>query len=42
MPLGADSTGGPGESPWDGVALTIILPKASLERISNPTTTRPQ
>jgi phospholipid/cholesterol/gamma-HCH transport system substrate-binding protein len=38
MPLSADSTGGPGNSPWDGVALAVILPKAALERATNRTT----
>jgi phospholipid/cholesterol/gamma-HCH transport system substrate-binding protein len=42
MPLSADSTGSPGESPWDGVALALILPKAALERVSDPTTIRLQ
>ena len=38
IPLSADSTGSPEKSPWDGVALAIILPKAALERASNRTT----
>jgi phospholipid/cholesterol/gamma-HCH transport system substrate-binding protein len=27
MPLGAESTDSPGQTPWDGVALAVILPK---------------
>jgi len=30
MPLGADSTDSPGRTPWDGVALAVILPKGTL------------
>jgi phospholipid/cholesterol/gamma-HCH transport system substrate-binding protein len=30
MPLSADSTGSPGQAPWDGVALAVILPKGAL------------
>jgi phospholipid/cholesterol/gamma-HCH transport system substrate-binding protein len=30
MPLGAESTGSPGSTPWDGVALAVILPKGTL------------
>jgi phospholipid/cholesterol/gamma-HCH transport system substrate-binding protein len=30
MPLSADSTGSPGKTPWDGVALAVILPKGAL------------
>jgi len=30
MPLSADSTGGPGKAPWDGVALAVILLKDAL------------
>ncbi len=30
MPLGAESTGSPEKAPWDGVALAVILPKATL------------
>jgi phospholipid/cholesterol/gamma-HCH transport system substrate-binding protein len=40
MPLSADSTGAPGNSPWDGVALAVILPKAALERATGATTMR--
>jgi phospholipid/cholesterol/gamma-HCH transport system substrate-binding protein len=40
MPLSADSTGGPGNSPWDGVALAVILPKAALERATSLATVR--
>ncbi|HEY0285109.1 MAG TPA: MlaD family protein [Vicinamibacterales bacterium] len=35
IPLSADSTGSPGNSPWDGVALAVILPKAALERVTS-------
>ena len=42
MPLSADSTDSPGKSPWDGVALAVILPKAALERARNRTTIPPQ
>ena len=35
MPLSADSTDSPGRSPWDGVALAIILPKDALERATD-------
>jgi len=31
MPLSADSPGSPERAPWDGVAVAVILPKASLE-----------
>lgn len=31
VPLSAESTDSPGKTPWDGVALAVILPKASLE-----------
>jgi hypothetical protein len=31
MPLGADSPGSPGNLPWDGVALAVILPKSTLK-----------
>ena len=31
VPLSGESTGSPGKTPWDGVALAVILPKASLE-----------
>jgi phospholipid/cholesterol/gamma-HCH transport system substrate-binding protein len=31
MPLSGESTGSPGKTPWDGVALAVILPKAALE-----------
>jgi phospholipid/cholesterol/gamma-HCH transport system substrate-binding protein len=30
MPLSADSPGSPGNAPWDGVALAVILPKNAL------------
>ena len=40
MPLSADSTGSPGNSPWDGVALAVILPKAALERATSLTSVR--
>lgn len=30
VPLSAESTDSPGKTPWDGVALAVILPKASL------------
>jgi phospholipid/cholesterol/gamma-HCH transport system substrate-binding protein len=30
MPLGADSIDSPAKAPWDGVALAVILPKATL------------
>ena len=30
MPLSGDSTGSPGQAPWDGVALAVILPKDAL------------
>jgi hypothetical protein len=40
MPLSADSTGSPGKSPWDGVALAVILPKAAFQRAGNPTAIR--
>ena len=35
MPLSADSTDSPGRSPWDGVALAVILPKNALERATD-------
>jgi len=31
VPLSGESTGSPDQTPWDGVALAVILPKASLE-----------
>jgi hypothetical protein len=31
-PLSADSTDSPGKTPWDGVALAVILPKDALRR----------
>lgn len=31
VPLSGESTDSPGKTPWDGVALAVILPKASLE-----------
>jgi hypothetical protein len=31
VPLSAESTDSPGNAPWDGVAVAVILPKASLE-----------
>ena len=40
MPLSADSTDSPGKSPWDGVALAVILPKADLQRVNSRTATR--
>ena len=40
MPLSADSTGSPGKSPWDGVALAVILPKAVLQRATSLTAIR--
>jgi phospholipid/cholesterol/gamma-HCH transport system substrate-binding protein len=40
IPLSADSTGSPGKSPWDGVALAVILPKAALQRANDRTTVR--
>ena len=40
MPLSADSTDSPGKSPWEGVALAVILPKAALQRATNRTTIR--
>ncbi len=30
IPLSADSPGSPGNSPWDGVALAVIVPKGTL------------
>jgi hypothetical protein len=30
IPLGAESNGSPEKAPWDGVALAVILPKATL------------
>jgi hypothetical protein len=39
MPLSADSTGSPGNSPWDGVALAVILPKAAHQGVTSRTTT---
>ena len=38
MPLSADSIDSPGKTPWDGIALVVILPKAALERAGNRTT----
>ena len=38
MPLSADSNGAPGNSPWDGVALAVILPKAALKSATSATT----
>jgi hypothetical protein len=40
MPLSAVSTGAPGSSPWDGVALAVILPKAALARATSLTSVR--
>ncbi len=37
MPLSADSTDSPGKTPWDGVALAVILPKAALQRTTSRT-----
>jgi phospholipid/cholesterol/gamma-HCH transport system substrate-binding protein len=37
IPLSADSTDSPGKAPWDGIALAVILPKASLQRATNRT-----
>jgi hypothetical protein len=31
IPLSAHSPGSPGKVPWDGVALAVILPKATFE-----------
>ena len=31
VPLSGESTDSPGKAPWDGVALAVILPKASLQ-----------
>jgi hypothetical protein len=31
MALSADSPGSPEKAPWDGVAVAVILPKATLE-----------
>ena len=31
VPLSGESTDSPGNTPWDGVALAVILPKAALE-----------
>jgi hypothetical protein len=42
MPLSADSIDSPGKTPWDGVALVVILPKATLERVRRRTTIPPQ
>jgi phospholipid/cholesterol/gamma-HCH transport system substrate-binding protein len=39
MPLSADSTDSPGKSPWDGVALAVILPKLALQRATDRMTT---
>jgi phospholipid/cholesterol/gamma-HCH transport system substrate-binding protein len=36
MPLGADSTGSPEKTPWDGVALAVILPKAAPAKAPPP------
>jgi phospholipid/cholesterol/gamma-HCH transport system substrate-binding protein len=30
IPLGADSPGSPGRTPWDGVAIAVILPKGTI------------
>ncbi len=30
IPLSADSPGSPGNSPWDGVALAVVLPKGAI------------
>jgi phospholipid/cholesterol/gamma-HCH transport system substrate-binding protein len=35
MPLSADSTDSPGKTPWDGVALAVILPKTALARATS-------
>jgi len=35
IPLSADSTDSPGRSPWDGVALAVILPKDALQRATD-------
>jgi phospholipid/cholesterol/gamma-HCH transport system substrate-binding protein len=37
MPLSADSIESPGKTPWDGIALVVILPKETLERARNHT-----
>ena len=37
MPLSADSIDSPGKTPWDGIALVVILPKETLERARNHT-----
>ena len=37
MPLSADSTGSPGNVPWDGVAVAVILPKGALAPRKSPT-----
>jgi phospholipid/cholesterol/gamma-HCH transport system substrate-binding protein len=34
MPLGARSLDSPGKAPWDGVALAIILPKATIAELA--------
>lgn len=38
MPLSADSSDSPGRSPWDGVALAVILPKDALQRATDRVT----
>jgi len=30
IPLSADSPGSPANTPWDGVALAVIVPKGTL------------
>jgi hypothetical protein len=42
MPLSADSIDSPGKTPWDGIALVIIVPKAALERAGTRATTLAQ
>jgi phospholipid/cholesterol/gamma-HCH transport system substrate-binding protein len=37
MPLSADSIDSPAKTPWDGIALVVILPKEALERARNHT-----
>jgi hypothetical protein len=34
MPLGATATGSPGNAPWDGVALAVILPKGAISQVA--------
>jgi phospholipid/cholesterol/gamma-HCH transport system substrate-binding protein len=36
MPLSADSPGSPGATPWNGVALAIVLPKGTLVQAKTP------